>query len=484
MAQHGRGLTANTLLACLSVAIAMTIAAVHGRASESAPEPSKEPQEFLQQALKPSTIKGSFRLVSIGDLLYSYPMAHRDDAELQRVIKLIQSGDVTIGNREGATLDSTTHAAGYGDGLLWSESDLAADEKAMGVGMVSLANNHGMDWGDVGLRDTIRLHRSAGIVTAGGGESLAEARQPGILATPKGRVALISTASSFKANARANDALEITAARAGISTLRTRVIHLVNEQQLASVRKLATDLASPLKPAPDPEATEITFEDEIYRLSRSTGLSYEMELYDHAALLKSIRDAKREADLVVFTIHAHQSPTGDDDDTPEPPDFLVRLFHDAVDAGADVIMGGGPHSLRGVEIYKGRPILYGLGAFFINGDVEMTQESALRVFPDASGHAPPPDPPQQSVRKGGNPASWYDGVVAVTEFEGGEAKRVLLYPLDLGNTYDRKRRGIPHLAAPADAQRILKNLEKDSAQFGTRILAKDSVGIIEIGGVR
>jgi poly-gamma-glutamate synthesis protein (capsule biosynthesis protein) len=473
-------MTARALLTCSLLAIA----AVHVRASEPAAEPSNNPQEFLQQAPRPGTIKGSFKLVSIGDLLYSYPMAHRDDAELQRVIGLIQSGDVTIANREGATLDSATHTAGYGDGLLWAEGDLAADEKAMGVGMVSLANNHTMDWGDVGLRDTIRLHRGAGIITAGGGENLAEARRAGILETPKGRVALISTASSFKANARANDALEMTAARAGISTLRTRIIHLVDEQQFAAVRKLATELASPLKPAPAPAASEVTFEDETYRLSQSAGLSYEMELYDHAALLKSIRDAKLQADLVVFTIHAHQSPTGDDDDTPEPPDFLVRLFHDAIDAGADVIMGGGPHSLRGVEIYKGRPILYGLGAFFINGDVEMTQESALRVFPDASGHAPPPPPPQRSVRAAGNPASWYDGVVAVTEFDRGEARRVLLYPLDLGNTYDRKRRGIPHLAAPADAQRILKNLEKDSAQFGTRIAPKDSVGIIEIPPVR
>ena len=56
--------------------------------------------------------------------------------------------------------------------------------------------------------------------------------------------------------------------------------------------------------------------------------------------------------------------------------------------------------------------------------------------------------------------------------------------MDLGNTYDRKRRGIPHLAAAADDQRILKNLEKDSAQFGTRIVAKDSVGIIDIPRVR
>jgi poly-gamma-glutamate synthesis protein (capsule biosynthesis protein) len=443
-------------------------------------EPSDEPQDFLQQPPKPGSIKAPFRLISIGDLLYSYPMANRNDDELKRVIKLVQSGDAAIANREGATLDRNARAPGFGDGLLWSEAGLAADERAMGISMVSLANNHGMDWGELGLRDTIRLHRSAGIVVAGGGENLAEARQAGIQETPKGRVALISTTSSFKPNGRANDAFGKTAARPGISTLRTRLIHLVDEQQYAEVRALATQLASRLKPAPDASATEITFEDQIYRLSRTPGLSYEMELYDHAAILKSIRDAKQQSDLVVFTIHAHQSPTGDDDDTPAPPDFLVRLFHDAVDAGADVIMGGGPHSLRGIEIYKGRPIFYGLGAFFINGDIEVAQETAQDVFPDASGHAPPPPPPQRSVRAGGNPASWYDGLIAMTEFEPGGEKKVLLYPLDLGNTYDRTRRGIPHLAAPADAQRILKNLQQYSMQFGTRILIQDSIGVIEI----
>jgi poly-gamma-glutamate synthesis protein (capsule biosynthesis protein) len=461
--------------------IALAIAALTLAASTPAAEPSNNPQEFLQQTPAGTTLKTSFKLVSIGDLLYSYPMAGRDDADLQQVIKLLESGDATIGNREGATLDNHTHTAGYGDGLLWSEAALAVDEKAMGINMVSLANNHGMDWGDAGLRDTIRLHHSAGIITAGGGENLVEARQAGILETPKGRVALVSTASSFKANARANDDFEKTAARPGISTLRTQVVHLVNEQEFAAVRKLATELASPLKPPPPPQTSEIEFEDQIYRLSPTVGLTYEMDLFDHAALLKSIRDAKLHSDLVVFTIHAHQSSTGDDDDTPEPPDFLVRLFHDAVDAGADVIMGGGPHSLRGIEIYKGRPVFYGLGAFFLNGDIEMTQESAQHVFPDASGHAPPPPPPSQhTARAGGNPASWYDGLVAVTEFGPGGAKRLLLYPLDLGNTYDRRRRGIPHLAAPTDAQRILQNLQRNSARFGTRITVENSVGSIVV----
>jgi hypothetical protein len=136
---------------------------------------------------------------------------------------------------------------------------------------------------------------------------------------------------------------------------------LVTAGQLAMIRRLAVERATPLEPAPASTATEIEFGGQQYRLADKPGLHYEMDLYDEAGLLKAVREAKRHADLVVFTIHAHESATGLDDDTPAPPDFLVKLFHEAVDAGADEILGGGPHSLRGIEIYKGRPVFYGMG---------------------------------------------------------------------------------------------------------------------------
>ena len=466
---------------CSGMILALAAMGSVAHAQDEPAKPSDEPADYLGQPARPASIKGSFSLVSIGDLLYSHPMATRADPELQKVITLIRSGDVTIANREGITLAPDTSAPSYGTGLLWAEGSLATDEKAMGIDMVSLANNHCMDWGEKGLFDTIRLHRQAAIVTAGGGNTWQEALAAGVLATPKGRIALVSTASTFGPNARANDAWGKTAARPGISTLRTRTIQLLDAQHFAKIRSLATDLASPLKPAPPADATEITFDDQIYRLSDRNALLYEMDLYDHAALLRSIREAKAHADLVVFTIHAHESSTGVDDDTPPPPNFLITLFHNAVDAGADAIMGGGPHSLRGIEIYKGKPILYGLGAFFINGEIEASQEMSLQVYPDASGHAPPPRPPEKSVRPGGNPASWYDGVVAVTDYENGAAKRLRLYPLDLGNTYDRSRRGIPHFATPEVAKRILIDLQHGSAQFGTTIRIEGSTGIVDIG---
>lgn len=447
--------------------------------------PSNEPQDFLKEPPRPASLTGRFSLVTIGDLLYSHPMADFADPEFQAVVTLIRSGDVTIGNQEGVFLDLDLFAGeGYGNGLLWGEAAQAEDMKALGVDMVSVANNHSTDWGPEGLLETRRLLDSAGLVHAGGGRTLQEARAAGVLETPQGRVALVATASTVKPNARANDVFGDVPARPGISTLRLRKINLVDREQLIALRRLATQRATPLEPAPAADATEIVFGDQIYRLSERGGLGYEMDLYDHAGLLQSVRSAKAAADLVVFTIHAHESPTGMDDDTPAPPDFLVRLFHDAVDAGADVIVGGGPHSLRGIEIYRGRPVFYGMGVFFIKGEIKALQETALRVFPDSTGHAPPPPPAERSVRPGGNPARWYDGVVAVTDFEDGRATTVRLYPLDVGNTYDPARRGNPHLADPATARRILAALQADSAPFGTRIEIEGSVGVIRIPGSR
>jgi poly-gamma-glutamate capsule biosynthesis protein CapA/YwtB (metallophosphatase superfamily) len=459
----------------------MALICVAGLAWAQRPGPSRTPEDFLRDPPKPASIKGEFTLVGIGDLLYSHPMANSPDREFQKVVELIQTGDVTIGNQEGVFFDlATFKGQGYGNGLLWGERTLARDMKAMGVRMVSVANNHSTDWGPEGLLETRRLLDEAGIVHAGGGRTLQEARKAGILTTPKGRLALISVASTFKPNAGANDAAGEVPSRPGISTLRSRKVNLVTGDQMALIRRLSTALASPLQPAPAPDAQEVTFGEQLYRVSDRAGLRYDMELYDHAALLKAVRDAKQVADLVVFTIHAHESPTGLDDDTPEPPDFLIRLFHNAVDAGADVILGGGPHSLRGIEIYQGRPVFYGMGVFFIKGEIKVLQETAFHAFPDADGRPPAPKPPERSVRPGGNPASWYDGVVTVTDFVNAKAKTVRLYPLDVGNTYEPSRRGIPHLAEPADARRILETLQKDSAQFGTKISIEGSVGVIRL----
>lgn len=464
-----------------ALGIAMLGIAARG-AAQDAPRPSNRPQDFLREPPRPSRLTGAFTLTAIGELLYSHPLANTTDAEMQKVFALVRTGDATFGHLEVPCFDFAGFPGqGYGNGLLWGEAALAADIKALGVDMVSLASNHGTDWGEAGLLATRSLLDAQGILHAGGGRTLQEARRAGVLTTPKGRIALVSTTSTFKPNAGANDAMGEVPARAGISLLRTRCVTLVTAEQMAKIRDLATALASPLKPAPAADARDVLFGDAVYRIGDRKGLTYEMDLYDHAGLLAAVRAAKDAADFVIFSVHAHESPTGQDDDAQQPPDFLVRIAHDAVLAGADLVLDHGQHSLRGIEIYQGKPVFYGLGAFFLRGAIKALPETVFRVFPDASGNAPPPPPKERSVRPGGNPACWYDGVVAQIELQDGIATAVRLHALDTGNTYEDARRGVPHFADAANTQRILTHLQAISAPFGTRIAIEDGLGVVRIG---
>lgn len=79
--------------------------------------------------------------------------------------------------------------------------------------------------------------------------------------------------------------------------------------------------------------------------------------HDFRRALRAIREAARHADLVVVTIH-----WGVELDT-QPRAYQVAEAHRMVEAGADVIFGHHAHRLQPMEVYRGRPIFYGLGNF-------------------------------------------------------------------------------------------------------------------------
>ena len=81
---------------------------------------------------------------------------------------------------------------------------------------------------------------------------------------------------------------------------------------------------------------------------------------DAEEILKSIRDASRRSDLTLFSLHTHEG-IAENWYAQQPPEFIEKIARDAIDAGADAVIGHGAHFLRGVEIYKGRPIFYNLG---------------------------------------------------------------------------------------------------------------------------
>ena len=94
-------------------------------------------------------------------------------------------------------------------------------------------------------------------------------------------------------------------------------------------------------------------------------LTYTIDPRDLDGIMRSIRVGKQNSDFMVVAIHAHQNSFSyqaysHDNST---PDFLIELAHKAIDNGADVFVGHGVHTLRGVEIYKGKPIFYGVASF-------------------------------------------------------------------------------------------------------------------------
>jgi poly-gamma-glutamate capsule biosynthesis protein CapA/YwtB (metallophosphatase superfamily) len=458
----------------LAVAGALALAATPVLAQAPAqPKPSNDPTEFLRGPPKPASVKGRFSVVSVGDLMLARPANGIADPEFQKVLEMIRAADVAIGNQEGPAFDpKALTRAPYGQGGLSGVPEMPADYKAMGFDLIAQANNHSTDFGAEAVVQAANLLEAARVGHAGAGPNLQAARRAGFYTTPKGKVGLVSTASTFKVNASANDVWGQLPERGGISVLRTRTIRLVNADQFATVKRLATELASPMRPAPKTDANQITFGDQTYRLADKPGLKYDMDLYDEAGLLKAVRDGKAQSDLIAFNIHAHESPTGVDDDTPAPPDFLIKLFHEVVEAGGDVVMGGGPHSMRGVEIYKGKPIFYGLGLFFF--------KPQLGGPPNVPGRMPDDDYPKEPDPRPGNPSSWYDSVLAISDFDDGKLKQVRLYPVDLMNAPVQGARGLPHFATGERAKQILTRLQTDSAQFSTKIAVQGDMGVITV----
>ena len=75
-------------------------------------------------------------------------------------------------------------------------------------------------------------------------------------------------------------------------------------------------------------------------------------------------------------------------------------------------------------------------------------------------------------------APFFRSVVAVTTFEGDHVKEIRLYPILLNRAGHQF--GIPYLAPPADAKRIIDEIAKLSQPYGTRIELENGIGIIRV----
>jgi poly-gamma-glutamate capsule biosynthesis protein CapA/YwtB (metallophosphatase superfamily) len=460
-----------------------------------------DPESQLLPAPLPATVKDGFKLVTLGDLLYWRPVRSQIDSAMESALRLVRDADFATANHEGTFFDIHTKRippSGAGGGALMVGSpDLAQDIKNLGVRFVSKANNHSVDWGTDGLFEELRLLDAASLPYAGAGDNRAAARAAGFVDLQKGRVGVVSAASSFQNGAIPMDEDAEIPARPGISVLRTTSVQIVNAKDMAALQQMnaASQAAGVSIPGnngtrggsgPPGSANEITVLGQTYRLGEKSGRTWTMNKLDHFEILKEVRSAKKLADLVIFTIHAHEGQEAPGEgDTPYPADFLPVLFHNVIDAGADVVAGHGSHALRGIEIYKGRPIFYGLSTFLFQGYILSTQDGrdARNLDPRftsrgetetrLSGSAP-----SGVVDKTGLLGSWDVSILPVMTYEGGRVKEIRIYPIDVRRSAQSKQSGLPRIASPELGRRILDLVRELSTPFGTDMRIEGNVGVI------
>src|SRR5687767_562002 len=182
-----------------------------------------------------------FTLALVGDAIITRKLSVYTEPAFTRIIELIRGADAAFVNLEMLFHDYEPYpAAASGGTYMRAEPALVKDLVWAGFDMVARANNHSGDYGVLGMNLTTKYVAEAGLVQAGVGQSLGEAREAKFLETPKGRVALISMASTFPDSSRAGRTRGDMPARPGLNPLRFTTTTTVTADQMASLRTIAS----------------------------------------------------------------------------------------------------------------------------------------------------------------------------------------------------------------------------------------------------
>ena len=422
----------------------------------------------------------SLRLVLTGDSILQRRLQSLSDPELTPLFDKVRSADVAFTNLEVLANDYRGDPALESGGSHFGAPSWVLDELVQaGFSLFATATNHSLDYSISGLLHSIEAMEQRGLSFAGTGRHLEDARRPCYHTHPAGTVALISCASSFAKGQEAAAARPDLPGRPGLNPLHFDTVHEVTEPQLAALREIAGDLGLEAErqakikmgfafPPADPSVFplgELKFKSANRAQVRTT-----VNAKDVAAMARWIEEARGLSDLVVVSLHAHEQAGADKE---QPAEFIAAFARQMIDAGADVVAGHGPHLLRGLELYKGKPIFYSLGNFI--GQNELVQKipadgyERFRADPELK----PGQVYQVRMRndQAGFPADkrYWESVVPVLGWEGRELRELALLPISLGWKEPRHKRGRPRLAGKDEGRAILERFAALSQPLGTRV---------------
>ncbi|MYH09540.1 MAG: CapA family protein [Gemmatimonadales bacterium] len=455
----------------LSLPLAGFAAAVFFAAGVSLAKPVALEAQAFEDA------RGDMSIALAGDAIISRKMSPYREPEFLALRDIIQSATTAFVNLEilfHDYEDDVIPAAASGGTYMRAEPEIAHELAWFGFDMVSLANNHTMDFGAGGARRTVAAAEAAGLAVAGFGENLARARAPAYVDTPGGRVALISIASTFADAMRAGHQRPDVRGRPGLSPIRYERHVTVTADQMAALRD-ALSVAG----RNGGSGSTLNFGGMTFVVGDKPDVKTVPHAGDLAEIIEVVKEAQRQAEWVIVTSHSHEGA----DRREVPADFLVDVARATVDAGADMFVGHGHHILRAVEMYQGKPIFYSLANFAMqNETIEFQPQDNYEAqglgYEDLPGRFQ--DVRIERAGASSFPAGkgFWESVVPVVEYEGGKLKEVQLHPITMGWQLPRPVRGRPMMADDAHGQEILEGLAKLSAEFGTTMTIENGVGVI------
>ncbi|MCX7315144.1 MAG: CapA family protein [Alphaproteobacteria bacterium] len=430
---------------------------------------------------------GDFSMALIGDVMLNRRISHHAEPQFLKLREILRTADTTFANLETVVRneDEGTPTLSYAT-YTTMPPEMLNELKWLGISLLSAANNHAYDFNEGGVLATIAHLERAGLAYAGLGRNLTKARAPAYFDTRNGRVGLVAATTTFYPWSRAG----------------FKVAYRVPPEQLAVLREISAALGF----AKESERKRKHFysdkeagggrSEEVHLLGATFGAADQPSFAGHAdpadlaGNMKWIREARRQADWVVASIHSHDfafssvSTANRQSEMTDPIECVREFACKAIDEGADIVVGHGSHTVLGIEIYKGRPILYGVGnCLFQNETITAFPADSYERF-DLSSDATPADfldARTDKDRKGhpSDPAFW-EGVAVVCDFQQRNLKRIALHPVDVGFGRPRAQRGRAVLADGALAQKIIDRIAVLSKPFGTVVTRSGNTGFVEV----
>jgi poly-gamma-glutamate capsule biosynthesis protein CapA/YwtB (metallophosphatase superfamily) len=245
------------------------------------------------------------------------------EAPFVRVANVLRQADVRFANLE-CCFYKPAGARSLTDEGFYADPTVAKALRVAGFDAVGTANN--VNYGADAITSSLNALDALGVPHSGSGPNSAAAHAPAVIRTAQVTVGFQQRTSVYwPTNHEAGEH------SAGVAALRGHTAYGV------PAHKTRPEIPPMNRPGIPPEV--ITWADAAYL----------------ARLRDDIAKLRERCDIVVASHHwgLHQDVL----------QYMTEVAHAAIDAGADVVIGHGPHYSLPIEVYKGKPIFYGLGSF-------------------------------------------------------------------------------------------------------------------------